>query len=122
MKGEVMAGEETLRGKCGGWRQVCGERRFGILLVTLIVLLAGSPVLLEVGLSPGWFDGLMSLVMLAAILSLCFDRRQRMFALLLGIPTIFFCLGGYAFQERPIFGSCFSATCAESCFSLVRQR
>jgi Ion channel len=91
-----MTGAVTMRAKGGGWRQVYGERRFGILLVTLIVLLAGSPVLLEFGLSPGWFDGLMSLVILAAILSLCFDRRQRMFALLLGIPTIFFCLGGYA--------------------------
>ena len=38
----------------------------------------------------------MSLLMLAAIQPLCFERRQRMFALLLGIPTIIFCLGGHA--------------------------
>ena len=91
-----MAGEAQLRTKCGGWRQVYSERRFGILLVILAVLLAGSPVLFGFGLSTGWFDGLMALVLLAAIQSLCFERRQRMFALLLGIPTILICLGGHA--------------------------
>lgn len=91
-----MVDKEPLRAKCGGWRQVYGERRFSILLVVLASFLAGSPVLFGFGLSAGWFDGLMALVLLAAILSLCFDRRQRMFALLLGIPTILFCLGGHA--------------------------
>jgi len=80
------------------WQQVVGERRFGILLVILVVLLTGPPVLLGFGLSAAWFDGLMSLLMLAVILSLCFDRRQRMFALLVGIPTIVFSLGGHAFS------------------------
>lgn len=74
----------------GKWRQLYSERRFAILLVILVILLAGPPVLLGFGLSAGWFDGLMSLLMLAAILSLCFERRQRLFALLLGIPTILF--------------------------------
>jgi voltage-gated potassium channel len=91
-----MADKERLGAKVGGWRQVYSERRFGILLVILTVLLAGSPALIGFGLSAVWFDGLMALVLLAAILSLCFDRRQRMFALLLGIPTIFFCLAGHA--------------------------
>jgi len=95
-KGQVMADKEQLRAKCGGWRQVYSERRFGILLIILAVLLAGSPVLFGFGLSAGWFDGLMALVLLAAIQSLCFERRQRMFALLLGIPTILIFLGGHA--------------------------
>jgi hypothetical protein len=76
--------------------QVYSERRFGILLVILAVLLIGPPVLLGFGMSAVWFDGLISLLMLAAILSLCFDRRQRFFALVLGIPTILFTLGGHA--------------------------
>jgi hypothetical protein len=91
-----MAGEELLRAKFGGWRQVYSERRFSILLVILVVLLAGPPVLFGFGLSIEWFDVLMALLLLSAILSLCFDRRQRMFALLLGIPTILICLGGHA--------------------------
>ncbi len=74
------------------------ERRFSVLLVILVVLLGGPPVLLGFGLSAGWFDGFVSLLMLAAILSLCFDRRQRLFALLLGIPTVILTLGGHAFS------------------------
>ncbi len=80
---------ENLRPSFGGWQRFYSERRFAILLVVLVVLLAGPPVLLGFGLSAGWFDGLMSLLMLAAILSLCFDRRQRLFALLLGILGAF---------------------------------
>jgi hypothetical protein len=78
------------------WRQVYDDRRFGILLVILVALLAGPPVLLGFGLSAVWFDRLMSLLMVAAILSLCPERRQWLFALLLGIPTILFSLGGHA--------------------------
>jgi hypothetical protein len=78
------------------WRQAYGERRFGILLGILGVLLAGPPVLVGFGMSAAWFDRLMSLLMLAAILSLCFERHQRLFALLVGIPTILFSLGGHA--------------------------
>jgi len=95
-KGQVMADKEQLRAKCGGWRQVYSERRFGILLIILAVLLAGSPVLFGFGLSAGWFDGLTALILLAVIQSLSFERRQRMFAVLLGIPTIVICLGGHA--------------------------
>jgi hypothetical protein len=80
----------------GTWRQVYRERRFGILLVILVGLLAGPPVLLGFGLSAAWFDRLMSLLMVAAIVSLCLERRQRLFALLLGIPTILFSLEGHA--------------------------
>lgn len=78
------------------WRQVYGERRFGILLVFLAVLPAGPPVLFGFGLSAAWFDVLMALVVLAAIQSLCFERRQRVFALLLGIPAIAIVLAGHA--------------------------
>src|SRR4051794_31271072 len=91
-----MARGEQQKTQKGDWGQAYSERRFGVLLVILAVLLAGPPVLLGFGLSAAWFDGLMALLMVAAILSLCFDRRQRLFALLLGIPTVLLSLGGHA--------------------------
>jgi hypothetical protein len=86
---------ETQKAQEGDWRNAYSERRFGILLVILVILLAGPPVLLGFGLSAAWFDGLMALLMLAAILSLCFDRHQRLLALVLGIPTVLLSLGGH---------------------------
>jgi hypothetical protein len=64
--------------------------------VVLAALLAGPPVLLGFGLSEAWFDGLLALLLVAAILSLCFDRHQRLFALLLGTPTVLLSVGGHA--------------------------
>ena len=79
----------------GAWRQAYSARRFGVLLVILVVLLAGPPILVGFGLSAAWFDGLLALLVVAAILALCFDRHQRLFALLLGIPTALLSLGGH---------------------------
>ena len=90
-----MARGEPQKAQEGGWRRAYGERRFGALLVILAALLAGPPVLLGFGLSAAWFDGLLALLMVAAILSLCFERHQRLFALLLGIPTVLLSLGGH---------------------------
>ena len=90
-----MARGETQKAQEGDWRNAYTERRFGILLVILIVLLAGPPVLFGFGLSAAWFDGLLALLMLAAILSLCFDRHQRLLTLVLGIPTVLLSLGGH---------------------------
>ena len=90
-----MAKDESQKTQEGGWRRAYGKRRFGILLVVLAVLLAGPPVLLGFGLSAAWFDGLLALLLVAAILSLCFERHQRLFALLLGIPTVLLSLGGH---------------------------
>jgi len=91
-----MGGGESQKTQEGDWRQAYSERRFGVLLVILVVLLAGPPILLGFGLSAAWFDGLMALLMVAVILSLCFERHQRLFALLLGIPTVLLSLGGHA--------------------------
>jgi hypothetical protein len=66
------------------------------LLVILAVLVAGPPLLLGFGLSAAWFDGLMALLLVAAILALCFERHQRFFALLLGVPTVLLSVGGHA--------------------------
>ena len=81
--------------QAGDLRRAYGERRFGALLVVLAVLLAGPPVLLGFGLSAAWFDGLMALLLVAAILSLCFERHQRLFSLLLGVPTVLLSVGGH---------------------------
>jgi hypothetical protein len=77
------------------WQQQVKERRFTALLVILLVLLAGPPILIGFGFSAVWFDGLMSVLMVAAIGSLCFERQQRLFALLLGIPSIVLSLGSH---------------------------
>src|SRR5947207_4167808 len=81
------------------WWQTYSQRRFGILLVILLALLAGSPALGGAGLSPEWFEGFMSLLLLAAILSLCVERRQRGFAIVLGVPTILLSLVGHTLPE-----------------------
>jgi voltage-gated potassium channel len=65
-----------------------------MLLSFLVVSLAGPPVLFGFGLSGRWIDGLMSLLTLAAICSLCLEPRQRFFALLCGTPSLVFSLGG----------------------------
>src|SRR6516164_654255 len=91
-----MARGESQKTQQGGWRRAYGERRFGVLLVILAVLLAGPPVLLGFGLSEPWFDALTALLLVAAILSLCFERHQWLFALLLGAPTVLLSVGGHA--------------------------
>src|SRR3954469_18597307 len=95
-----MARGEPQKTQEGDWRRAYSERRFGVLLVILVVLLAGPPVLLGFGLSAAWFDGLMALLLVAAILSLCFERHQRVFALVLGIPTVLLFMGGHALPAR----------------------
>src|SRR4051794_14358912 len=95
-----MARGEQQKTQKGDWGQAYSERRFGVLLVILVILLAGPPVLLGFGLSAAWFDGLLALLLVAAILSLCFERHQRLFALLLGIPTVLLSLGGHALPEE----------------------
>src|SRR6516164_1846811 len=91
-----MARDEPQKAREGYWRRAYSARRFGLLLVILVALLAGPPVLLGFGLSAAWFDGLTALLLVAVILSLCFERRQRLFALLLGIPTVLLSVGGHA--------------------------
>ncbi len=92
----MIASSEPEKAQVGSWRQAYSQRRFGVLLVILVAMLAGPPVLFGFGVSPAWFDGLMALLMVAAILSLCFERRQRLFALLLGIPAVLLSFGGHA--------------------------
>jgi hypothetical protein len=87
----------------GVWRRFFGQQRFTILLVFMVAMLALPPMLLGFGLTRGWFDALMLPLVLAAILSLCQERHERLFALSSGIPTILLSLVGYATPEAAGF-------------------
>jgi voltage-gated potassium channel len=102
-----MATGEPQTPRRGRWRQVYLERRFSILLVILVVLIAGPPVLVGFGLYAEWFDWLTSLLLLAAILSLCLEYRQRLLVLLLGVPCILFSLAGHALSGKVSAGMYF---------------
>lgn len=95
-KGELMACDTRSADHHAKWPNAYRERRFRTLLAILIASLVGPPILLGFGMSAGWFDGLISMLVLAGIFSLCFERQQRVFALLLGIPSLLLSIGGYA--------------------------
>ena len=63
-------------------------RRFLVLLVTLILLLIIQPMVRGFSVRDPVFDVLYSLVLVAAILSLCERRWPRAAALILGIPAL----------------------------------
>ena len=63
-------------------------RRFLVLLVMLILLLVIQPMVRGFGVRTPVFDVLYSLVLVAAILSLCERRWPRTAALVLGIPAL----------------------------------
>ena len=117
-----MARGEPQKTQEGDWRQAYRERRFGVLLVILVALLAGASVLLGFGLSAAWFDGLMALLLVAAILALCFERPQRLFALLLGIPTVLLSLGAMRCRGRPAPRCGSPGMCAPCCSCWGRRR
>jgi len=77
------------------WWRFFSENHFSILLVILIGLLVGPSFFEILGRETKWYAVLMNLLMLAAIFSLCFETYQRWFAILLGVPTIFFALIGH---------------------------
>ena len=116
-----MAGGEPQKTQQGDWRRAYSQRRFGVLLVILAVLLAGPRILLGFGLSAAWFDGLLALLLVAAILSLCFERHQRLFALLLGIPTVLLSLGGHALPGDVSVSVLFAGHLCAVLFLLVKS-
>jgi hypothetical protein len=106
----------TTHSAVGGWRQVYDEHRFAILLGILVVLLAGQPIVFGFGLSGRWFDGFMSLLMLAAVLSLCFQPRQRLFAIVLASSSALFSFGGRTFGGPASSGLLLAGHAFESLF------
>lgn len=75
-------------GRRRSWPEFYADHRFAGLLAILVMLSMGTPVLVDLSLPVIWLDGLMALLLLAAILSLCFEPHERIFALALGIPGI----------------------------------
>jgi hypothetical protein len=92
------------------------RHRFACLLIILSVLLIGPPILFDFGLSGVLLDVISSLLLLAIIVSLCFEPRQRWFALVLGVPTILLSLGGYAFTGNLRAGLFFAGALCEVLF------
>ncbi len=82
------------------FEKLYGEHRFASLLVALLIFVLAPSVLIGFGVPVALFDGLFALVVLAAIVSLFYRRRQRIFALLIGVPTIALSLGGHALTGR----------------------
>lgn len=64
-------------------------------MVALVVLLVAPPLLVGFGRAAAWFDTLLSIVLLVAILSMAYERRQRIVVLVLGAPTIVASLGSH---------------------------
>jgi hypothetical protein len=83
-------------GECKGWQCWFVERRFSVLLVAVIAFLMMPLALQAVSLSAVWYDMLLALLVLTGVVSLCVERRQRAFALYLGIPSMVFSTAGHA--------------------------
>jgi ion channel len=87
--------EERLTRPALGFWQAYHNCRFGILLALLLSLIAGPALVLNSAVSAGWFDEVMAVLLLGVVASLGADRRQRLFAGLLGVPTILISLCGH---------------------------
>jgi voltage-gated potassium channel len=75
------------------------RRRFLALLIALALLLLGYPMLQGVFAARLLFDALLTLVFLAALLVVFEDRRLRLLAFVLGLPTLVGNWTGYAVPE-----------------------
>jgi len=50
------------------WNLYC-NRRFSVFLVLVLSLIAGPALVLDAGLSAGWFDEVMALILLAVVVA-----------------------------------------------------
>lgn len=86
------------------WPEFYADHRFAVLLTALVIFLIGTPVVMGAGLPVWWLDGSMSVLIVAAIFSLCFEPHERIFALAFGIPTVFISSVGNALSGTSYFG------------------
>ena len=98
-----------------GWRGVQDRYRFTTLLAALVALLVGPSLFGDVWLNSFWYDALVAVMLLGAVASLAVERRHRRFALLFGIPTFVFLIGGSGLAD--LTGS-WSAIAGHSCAML----
>lgn len=67
---------------------VYGEWRFTIVMCVLLWMICVLPLFERMHLQPEKFQAFLALLLLFAIFTLSYDRKEKFFALLFGIPTI----------------------------------
>lgn len=75
--------------------------RYLVLLATLLLVLVVQPVAFAFSTPPPLFDAFQMLVTVALLLSFCPDKRRRVVALALGVPTGLLSLGGHLLTDQP---------------------
>src|SRR4051794_26216662 len=74
--------------------------RYLVLLGTLLLVLVVQPISFGFSTPPQLFDAFLMLVTVALLLSFCPDRKKRLVALTLGIPTGLLSLGGHLLSHQ----------------------
>lgn len=98
------------------WTGFYSDYKFTFLLAILVTLLIGTPVVMDLGLPLWWLDVLISLLLLAAIVSLCFERNDRVFALAFGTPSVLVYVIANALSARSSFGALLAGRVFEMLF------
>jgi hypothetical protein len=75
--------------------------RYLVLLGTLLLVLVVQPVSFGFSTPPQLFDAFLMLVTVALLLSFCPDKNRRLVAIVLGVPTGLFSLGGHLLANQP---------------------
>lgn len=91
-------------GKQRSWPEFYADHRFAVLLTALVIFLIGTPVVMGLGWPVWWLDGSIAVLIVAAIFSLCFEPRERMFALAVGVPSVLVSSVGNALSGTSYIG------------------
>jgi voltage-gated potassium channel len=75
--------------------------RYLVLLGTLLLVLVVQPISFGFSGPPLLFDAFLMLVTIALLLSFSPDKKKRLFAFGIGLPTGVLSLGGHVFSARP---------------------
>lgn len=78
----------TRKGVLGRIVRFYGEWRFTIVMVVILLMICILPMFERLTISAEKFQAILSLLMLFSIMALSYDRRQKYFAVALGIPTL----------------------------------
>src|SRR5262245_4002789 len=75
--------------------------RYLVLLVALLVVLVVQPVSFGLSAPPQLFDAFLMLATVALLLSFCPDKKRRLVAIAVGVPTSLLPLGGHLLADQP---------------------
>jgi voltage-gated potassium channel len=75
--------------------------RYLVLLGTLLLVLVVQPISFGFSSPPQLFDAFLMLATVALLSSFCPDKKRRLVAIALGIPTSLLSLGGHLVADRP---------------------